>query len=119
MTNTEKNIRIAHQRIIIAVLVGMCCVMGYIILKPSGQTQPDNDQQEEIDRLKKQNKELEVEMRTYIERSIQYSEIIDSLQSIKPKIKIKYEKIYEGVDTLDNDGIVNEFSGIFSKEGIE
>jgi hypothetical protein len=89
-------------------------VLVFIILK-SGNKPVENTYtlrlEKEAERFKSLYKEKKKEADSLIV-------IADSLKKIKPKIKIKYEKIYQTIPTLHADSVVSEFQRIFAKEGV-
>lgn len=67
--------------------------------------------------------ELELEVDSLIESANEakskaefFENKSDSLQNLKPKIKIKYEVIYKNIDLLPADSVVSELQGFFTEE---
>lgn len=72
----------------------------------------------EIETLEIENENLKENIRIRTEVIISQKKTIDSLENLKPKIKIRYEKIYENINLMPVDNLLIEFDSIFTKEGI-
>ena len=102
----------------ITVIVSFYVLLGTIKKSSDFENTQYDTMQSEINRLEGVNQYLWYEVKVLQADAEQRLKTIDSLESLKPKITIQYEKRYKEIDNASAIGIVNEFKGIFAKDSI-
>jgi hypothetical protein len=69
--------------------------------------------------IQKRNNQLGKEIAENSKKQAIYENKIDSLQKLKPKIKIQYVQVEKKIDSEFADSIISEFKSVFAKNSIE
>jgi hypothetical protein len=105
--------------IVLSLLLGF--LSGYFIFRPTKK--PLNYDEErikkELNELKEKNKLLQSYVLYVEKQSFVLKCRVDSLQSLKSKIEIKYVSKFKEIDDASAIGVVNEFERIFSKSNFK
>ncbi len=104
--------------IIIFVLCIALAILSYIAFGGKEIIYDDKFTKEQLKKLEESNKKLWSEVSELELSADKKQKRIDSLESLKPKIVIQYEKRYKEIDNASAISIVNEFKGIFAKDSI-
>ena len=95
--------------VIIAVLIFIICY------NPKTQTtKPDV----KLELLELQNNRLREAVNDRDSIIFIHQSKIDSLEALKPKIRIKYEIIYKDIDRMPVDNLLIKFDSIFASKGV-
>jgi hypothetical protein len=101
--------------IILVIILG--CAIGYFVaIKEPDPIPVFNEPYKELyDALAKERENMVKEINELKISSEKQGKIIDSLEAVKKQIKYIYVTKVREIDTLNSNGIVNEFKGIFAK----
>lgn len=111
--------KIDYKIIIILCLAVALAVVSWIAFQPTPVDYSEQLIKEEVLRLSKENTELTdkiTERNGYIS-SIERKN--DSLENLKPKIKIQYDTIYKKIDNSSAGAIANQFTNIFTNANVK
>ena len=101
--------------IILSVLV---IILGYVAFNPKTEQYNDSLLKYTLNRLKTENDSLLNCIAVRDGEIKAFNSKIDSLQSLKPKIKIVYVEKYKEIDNANSGAIVAKFKNVFAKAGI-
>jgi hypothetical protein len=111
--------KIDSKIITIILLVIALVVVSWIAFQPAPVNYSEQLIKEEVSRLSKENIELTDKIS---ERNVYISSIErknDSLENLKPKIKIQYDTIYKKIDNSSAGAIANQFTNIFTNANVK
>lgn len=94
------------------------CIMFFVVYKnePFFNTINNSDK---VYLLKKENDSLKKQVALEMFIISQYQIKVDSLESLKPKIIIKYVQKNKSIDNASVNELINEYKGIFTKSNIK
>jgi hypothetical protein len=78
-----------------------------------------NNSYNDIYKLEKQNDSLKKEISLELIKISEYQCKVDSLESLKPQVIIKYVQKNKSIDNANVNDLVNEYKGIFTKSNIK
>jgi len=107
------------KTIIIIVLSILVLILGYFAFNPRPTQYNDSLLKYTLNRLKNANDSLYNCIVVRDSEIKDFSSKIDSLQSLKPKIKIVYVEKYKEIDNAYAGAIVAKFENVFSKTNIK
>lgn len=102
------------KTIIIIILSLAFAVVSWIAFKTEPVSQENDFIEAQINALQDENNRLHVQIMDLRVKSARSAELIDSLQSLKPKIVIKYEDKFKYIDGASANSIAVQFAVIFS-----
>lgn len=110
MSDNQKNI-------LIVVLIVCLSIVSYIAFSPQ-KPYDDSIIKERMDKLSHENDSLLNDNKLLRAERSSYYKKINSLNSLEPKIEIRYVEKYKQIDNASINSITNEFDSLFSKNGI-
>ncbi len=111
--------KIDYKIIIILCLAVALAIVSWTAFKPVAVNYSEQLIKEEVLRLNKENAEL---TNRISERNVYISSIErknDSLENLKPKIKIQYDTIYKKIDNSSAGAIAKQFADIFTNANVK
>lgn len=111
--------KIDYKIIIILCLAVALAIVSWIAFKPVAVNYSEQLIKEDVLRLNKENAEL---TNRISERNVYISSIErknDSLENLKPKIKIQYDTIYKKIDNSSAGTIAKQFTDIFTNANVK
>lgn len=100
--------------VIVVILFGI--LIGYVFYSTEPTSQVDNEPYKQLyDALASERAEIITQINDLKTKNDIQAKKIDSLEAVKKQIKIIYVTKVREIDTLNSNGIVNEFKGIFAK----
>ena len=106
----------------ILLLIG--CLLGitiyFVFLKDPAPVPFDNKKYDQLEKdLETQAQLYESQIKTLKASRKIYELTVDSLLTVKQKIKLVYVKDLQKIDTINNNALVSEFQGIFAAANID
>lgn len=112
-------VRLDIKEITIIIIAILLMVFAWIVFKPNpidgGRLVIDS----EIIRLTKENDSIKRTILVLGNRIKKNESKVDSLESLKPLIKKKYEAVYKKIDSSNAVELTNQFNDVFSGAGIK
>lgn len=109
---------IDKKTITIIILSIALAIVSYIAF---GKDSPEIDNtliENQLKAYKQENDSLIADASKHLKNAIKYEAKIDSLEKLKPQIKLEYEKRYTQIDNANINSVVNDFKGIFADNNI-
>jgi hypothetical protein len=102
------------KTVIIVILFLALCVVSWIAFKTEPISQENPFIEAQITTLQNENTRLFIEVSELRQKSSRSSSLIDSLESLKPKIVIQYEDKFKYIDGASSSAVAKEFADIFA-----
>ena len=107
------------KNIIIICLCVALAVVSWIAFQPTPVPYDKELIDAEMRRLNGENDSLTKHIAKQNDLNLKDKKTIDSLQHLKPKIIVQYDTIYQKIDRINANGLVNQFGSIFSNANIK
>jgi uncharacterized membrane protein YhiD involved in acid resistance len=112
-----------YPQFLILAIVCLCATLYFnYVFKPISK--PINPLEEEatktkLQRIEDDKKALQIKVLEEETKSKDLLLVVDSLENLKPKIKVKYVTKYKDIDTANATALVKEFDSLFSSHNLK
>ena len=107
------------KALVIMILSIALVVVGYIAFKHSDIPYDQKFTEAQLKELKHEKDSLLIDIGKRQGEKEKARAIIDSLQKLKPRIQIQYDKKYKDVDNASASTVINQFKDVLSKGGVK
>lgn len=101
--------------IAIIILSLLCLILAYIAFKPSNKSSSETLIKQLTEQYEAKEKVIKAINDKIVSQNVDYKNKLDSIGKIKPKIEIKYVKIYKDIDIHTSGELTNEFDSLFAE----
>ena len=108
-----------QQKLAFGIVTMIAIIFIYLYFKPEPEPYDKALLQMQYDSLKVQKTRLENEIKGIQADNKAKASRIDTLEKRKPEIKLIYVNKSKEIDNASVGGVVNEFTGVFSTNGIK